>query len=275
MASPNTRVQRTRSSPSAHRSPLTRHPLGRSWTMRAAVASLVVTLMPLTCVGEDGPRESGRVHSGRYELRWSRWAASAYDYESGKRTSIYLNSYETCGTWYECRECPDGWYARSTHHILSAVGSIVSYQIAYDGSGGMHNTAGRSYKTLDLDDGEVADIAQLFQERDVLEALLSDEDIKKGLGDSRPTTLEELVDALGEPCEVDYRSLRSSFRVKAVGVHTAEVEFGLGHGCEVDRGAFTSIDVEVAIPNELQGLFQEAARNLPLFPSKDPDLDEP
>ena len=26
---PNTRVQRTRSSPSAHRSPLTRHPLGR------------------------------------------------------------------------------------------------------------------------------------------------------------------------------------------------------------------------------------------------------
>jgi hypothetical protein len=31
---PNTRVQRTRSSPSAHREPLTRRPLGGPWTTR-------------------------------------------------------------------------------------------------------------------------------------------------------------------------------------------------------------------------------------------------
>jgi hypothetical protein len=37
---PNTRVQRTRSSPSARRSPLTRRPLGRQWQASTVLAKV-------------------------------------------------------------------------------------------------------------------------------------------------------------------------------------------------------------------------------------------
>jgi hypothetical protein len=50
---PNMRVQRTRSSPSALRSPLTRHPLGGSET-RIVVIVVVTTLVLLGCVTVGG-----------------------------------------------------------------------------------------------------------------------------------------------------------------------------------------------------------------------------
>jgi len=59
---PNTRVQRTRSSPSAHRSPLTRYPLGAMHDIRRPARRLIES-PSVTAV-----RDRGMVRGGRFRL---------------------------------------------------------------------------------------------------------------------------------------------------------------------------------------------------------------
>jgi hypothetical protein len=61
MVPPNTRVQRTRSSPSALRSPLTRRPLGRAINSSAIAAVALVTVFACTSTGKNKPEAQGRV----------------------------------------------------------------------------------------------------------------------------------------------------------------------------------------------------------------------
>src|SRR5215469_10395505 len=73
---PNMRVQRTRSSPSALRSPLTRHPLGGRWLCVALAAFAVscATGKPsATSMSVRGcdPAPNGAAHL-RFEVNWPR-----------------------------------------------------------------------------------------------------------------------------------------------------------------------------------------------------------
>ena len=64
---PNTRVQRTRSSPSAHRSPLTRYPLGAE-TLLVALVSLVASAAASLAAPSGGP-----ALAGCYEFEQGAW----------------------------------------------------------------------------------------------------------------------------------------------------------------------------------------------------------
>lgn len=136
----------------------------------------------------------------------------------------------------------------------------------------MHPIYGQRYTSIDLDRGEEADITQLFDEGDIFEALRRELVITKYLR-GEPGNLEELFDLLDHPCEISFSNLGAAFRLKAIRDETTVVEFGLGHGCEVLRGNFTTLEVELPIPDDLRELFQEAQRNLPQFPHEDPVLE--
>src|SRR5262245_22595923 len=62
-APPNTRVQRTRSSPSAPTSPLTRYPLGARRWFAAAVASLFVVSMRCQAAGAAQQNQEAQVRA--------------------------------------------------------------------------------------------------------------------------------------------------------------------------------------------------------------------
>jgi hypothetical protein len=188
---------------------------------------------------------------------------------------IFRNSYEKGrkDAGFQLGPPPEAWYYRSSHHLLSAVANVISFTEGYEGSGGMHPIYGLRYSTIDLETGEPADITQLFDEHDVVKALRHDPLIIKYLAGAKPTSLEELMLELPFPCEIDFSDLRSAFRIVAVGRETAQVQLGLGHGCETMRGTFTTVDIELPIPNDLREAFLEAQRNLPKLPEEDPILE--
>jgi len=57
-ALPNMRVQRTRSSPSAPHSPLTRYPLGSAWRQAAIVAGIHLAVVAAACASSAGARKA-------------------------------------------------------------------------------------------------------------------------------------------------------------------------------------------------------------------------
>lgn len=215
-------------------------------------------------------KATGQVTSGEWLVHWSPAGTFAIHESEPRCVPIFSNSYESCRTWDDGQPCPEGWFYRSTHRVLSTLGNVVSFTDGYEGSGGMHPILGQRYATIDLNTREPADITQLFDEGDVVTALRRDPIIVKHLRGAAPRDLEELVPALGMPCEINFYYLPSAFRVKSIGGTTAVVEFGLGHGCEVLRGTFTTIEIEVPIPPDLSELFLEARRTLPRFPEEDP-----
>jgi hypothetical protein len=215
-------------------------------------------------------RATGQVTSGEWLVHWSPAGAFAIHETEPRCVPIYSNSYETCETWTDDSPCPEGWFYRRTHRVLSALGNFVSFTDGYEGSGGMHPISGRRYAAIDLNTREPADITQLFDESDVVAALAGHPLIRKHLRGAAPEDLDGMVTALGRPCEIAFYDLPSAFRVKSVGGTTAVVEFGLAHGCEVLRGTFTAIEIELPIPHDLSDLFLEARRTLPRFPEEDP-----
>jgi hypothetical protein len=156
--------------------------------------------------------------------------------------------------------------------MLSVVGSIVSFKVAYEGSGGAHPTSGASIRAVDLDNkGQDADILQLFDEPSFVRALRAVPQIAERLGAEQPTTLDDLLNLLGSPCEIDFQSLRHSFAVVAVKGRTATVKIGLGHGCEVMRGQFTEFDVSAPFRRALHHEFAAAGRRQSLLYSLTPE----
>jgi hypothetical protein len=232
------------------------------------------TLLILSANLVLGPptRATGQVTSGEWLVHWSPAGAFAIHETEPRCVPIFTNSHETRPTG-NADQLPEGGYFRSTHRILSTVGNVVSFTEIYDGSGGAHPIAGERYATLDLATREPADIAQLFDEAKVVTALARHPVIVKHLRGAKPKGLDEMVAALGSPCEMYFHPLRSAFRVKKVRGARAVIEFGLGHGCEVMRGNFTAIEIELPIPPDRGDSFLEAMRSLPRFPEEEPDVE--
>ena len=248
--------------------------------MRSLGFGMALLILSGTATASSQTHATGQVKSGEWVVHWSPSGAFAIHESSPRCVPIFRNSFENkrTGTGFQLGPA-EGWFYRSTHHLLSAVGNIVSFTDRYEGSGGMHPISGQRYNAIDLETGETADVTQLFEEADVLKALGSDALILEHLQlehiqGVEPKDLDELVGALGAPCEVDFSNLPSAFRVKAIHGERAVVEFGLGHGCETMRGTFTTLEIEVPIPADLRELFLEAHRNLPEFPAEDPILEE-
>jgi hypothetical protein len=211
------------------------------------------------------------VQSGDWVIRWSNAGATGENRTTVRKVNIYKNWHENCCTWKgSAAECRPGWYYEETHRILSTIGALVSFEVWFSGSGGAHPIGGKRYATINLDSGKAGDITQLAKEEVVLKALLAQRVIQENLSHRTPRSLGELVHALGMPCPVDFQTLRSSFRLKAVRGHRIVIEFGLGHFCEAARGNFTAFSIEVPAREEAIPLLAEAARNLTSFPTEDP-----
>ena len=185
---------------------------------------------------------SGTVRVGDWEVAWSNDGIRAKDVTTGKPVGICSSKREE---WAAAKHQRPGYYEERCS-ILSIVGPIVSYSFSYDGSGGAHPIYGTSVKAVNLtNQGGPANVVDLFAADLLLKELLKLRVIQDHLKWHDVGAFDELVDALDDPCDIDFRGLAHAFAIKDIKDGTTVVLFGLGHGCEAARGNYTEFEVEV------------------------------
>jgi len=155
---------------------------------------------------------------------------------------------------------------RKTHEevqfgpLVSLVGPVLSYVDSYTSEGGAHPSSGCSIQAARLGDKQSrAKITEIFEEGEVLWALVKAWPVMTELKGPVPQGLAELQERLAFSCAVDWEDLPFSFAVMDLREDTAVVRFGLGHGCEAARGNHTQFDVLIPVPINHQEWFREAA----------------
>jgi tetratricopeptide (TPR) repeat protein len=90
---------------------------------------------------------------------------------------------------------------------------------------------------------------------------MKDSIILASLEGKNPANLKQLIPELDGGCAIDFTYLLESFAFKSINNNNVVVEFGLTHGCEVEKGTFTVIDIELPVPEYSKQMFIEAAKN--------------
>ena len=86
---------------------------------------------------------------------------------------------------------------------------------------------------------------------------MKDSTITSHLSSRKPINLNELSKFLDGGCEISFFEFLKSFAITSIDLKSAEIEFGLTHGCEVMRGHFTSFIIKLPISDELKNYLKE------------------
>jgi hypothetical protein len=129
------------------------------------------------------------------------------------------------------------------YHVVSIVGSLLSYDFDYAMFGGAHPTGGRWYRTIDVNTKEEISLEDLFSSTAILAAITRDTNFTKHTIIKNPKDIHEFVSSLVGACEVDFSKLLVSYAIKSIDHDVVLIEFGLNHGCELMPEKFTTIDV--------------------------------
>lgn len=143
------------------------------------------------------------------------------------------------------------------HQVLSHFGPYVSYRMEWYYEGGAHPSYGKTYNAVTVGETvEEADLRNLFPESAIYAALQQTPLVRQTPFEH--TTLGDLLNGLAAQyeCEMSFDAFFSSFFVKAVQDGTAEVVVGLTHGCEINRGDFTTLTLTMNVVEENAALFE-------------------
>ena len=151
------------------------------------------------------------------------------------------------------------------YHTLSIIGDVVSYEMSYEGDGGVHPIGGTSYETIELGEkieyGSGVDLTDYFAESDIFRAVLADSTITKYLPKNfRPNGLDDLIKHLNGGCDVDFSNFLKHWVIYDCTDDSAEIVFGFTFGCEVERENFTSIEITLPIPEDSKWDFQQTKK---------------
>ena len=144
------------------------------------------------------------------------------------------------------------------HQVLSRFGPYVSYSMEWYYEGGAHPSYGATYNAVVVGETvEEADLRHLFSEEAIYAALQQIDFVQQA--EFSHSTLTELLDGLAAAyeCEMSFDDFFSSFFVEAVRGDTAVVIVGLTHGCEVQRGNFTTLTLRMNTAEDKKALFDD------------------
>ena len=147
------------------------------------------------------------------------------------------------------------------HQLLSSFGAYVSYSREWYYEGGAHPSYGQRYHAVGVGDTLAdADLRDLFPTQALYTALQQTPLVQQTPLDH--TTLGELLDGLAATyeCEMSFDGFFASFFVDEVRDDTAHVTIGLTHGCEVNRGAFTTLGLRLPIPEHTRPMLADHRR---------------
>lgn len=145
-----------------------------------------------------------------------------------------------------------------SHALLSSFGPYVSYRAEWYAESGARPSYGTTYTAVSVQDTvREADLRTLFAEEDLLRALRADPlVVQRGVrADDLDGLLAALAEALG--CTAAMDRWASSFAVTEVEADSAHVTIGLPHGCEAERGTFTTLRLVLPIRPAFRGRFED------------------
>ncbi|MCP5419899.1 MAG: hypothetical protein H6970_07105 [Gammaproteobacteria bacterium] len=178
-----------------------------------------------------------------WDVVWSR------DYAIAGSTAIYAEQ-----QWDNAKSTFSG-------KILSIVGPYISYQGESEGyaEGAAHPWNNVYYKTIDMRTGKAVKLTDLFDEREIFQALSNDSVIAAALHDKTPENLAELLQATDGGCDfyIGEESL-SHFAFHHLQKNQVAVRLGLSHGCEAARGNLTQIGFYLTVPDNHRKQFEQA-----------------
>ena len=144
------------------------------------------------------------------------------------------------------------------HQLLSCFGPYVSYSMEWYYEGGAHPSYGTTYNAVTVGETvEEADLRRLFSEEAIYAALQQTDLVQQT--PLAHSTLTELIDGLTTTyeCEMSFEGFFSSFFVERVVDGAAEVVVGLTHGCEVQRGNFTTLMLKMDVSEDMKEMFAD------------------
>lgn len=153
--------------------------------------------------------------------------------------------------------------------LKSWVGTLVSYQQSDDWNciATAHPGAYTQVKTLNLVTHKSLKLTDIFPDKQVLKALLTDSLVKKHLPTKAPhfSSSQHLIDYLvekgtGECAYTFGEESLSEFYFHHLKGNQVAVRMGLSHGCEAARGMLTEIGFYLPLPQAWQNSFQQAAQ---------------
>lgn len=156
----------------------------------------------------------------------------------------------------EARACPSGApAARLRGAVLALVGRYASAYTERQDDCGAHPTDERVYTTVDLQSGSEApvNLLDLFPERAVLAALLTDPVVKAALRGQRPNSIEALAQAYGEHgCTVLDKDALGNFAFYDARPGRVAVRVSLPYASYSCRPGFTQILLWLPAPRAMQ-----------------------
>ena len=149
----------------------------------------------------------------------------------------------------------------TVHRLLYSFGAYVSYSREWHYEGGAHPSYGQSYHAVAVTDTLAdADLRDLFSTESIYAALQ-----QTALAHQTPldhTTLDDLLAGLATTyeCEMSFDDFFSSFFVDEIEGDTAMVVVGLTHGCEVQRGNFTTLALRLPLSEQTRAMVADHRR---------------
>ena len=177
---------------------------------------------------------------------------------SGKLDTLFINednhvvdTVETNGDNQKRSLYVEEYSSNSNYSIQYLIGPYLSYAYSYYGEGGAHPAYGSYYRTINLYDKKEVSLREIFPDSSIYISLLKDTIILNNLTNKAPKDLDNLVSSLDGGCEIDFRNILTSFSFGTAYEDSVEIVFGLTHGCEADRGNFTSIWINLPMNKNL------------------------
>jgi hypothetical protein len=151
------------------------------------------------------------------------------------------------------------------NNMLSIVGPYISYQSDYYYEGGAHPSYGTGFLAYNMKTDTVVRLQDIFDEKDILDALQKDEFIQKYLTAEKYydyNTLKSLFDHLDGECAY-YFSMDnlSHFAFHHVKEDMVGVRIGISYGCEAMRGNFTQIGIYLPMNRKFKKMIKKAIKN--------------
>ena len=186
-----------------------------------------------------------KINYKNWEVLWNDSVAVRKDLNTIQIDTIYFNISE-----YDASDTTSSlpYFYEESNQMLSIVGPYLSYAVGYNGSGGAHPIYGSYYATYNIETKNEISLDEIFNSKDIYEALLKDSIIIKYLIKYNPSNLGDLIQSLDGECEVRFTDILYDFSFVNIIQDKVLVEFGLTHGCEVLRGNFTVIQILLPMP---------------------------
>jgi hypothetical protein len=151
------------------------------------------------------------------------------------------------------------------NNMLSVVGPYVSYQTDYYYEGGAHPSYGTGYRTYHMQTDTSIQLQDIFDEKDILNALQKDEFIQKYLTAEKYydyNTLNSFFDHLDGECAY-YFSMDnlSHFAFHHVKGDMVAVRIGISYGCEAMRGNFSQVGIYLPMNRKFKKMINKAIKN--------------